>query len=313
MRGRKVKASILRLSLLSVVALTACTTIPREPDAPSEFIKQTLIQNGELPAPTTCVIKKRIAYTICMDQQSHLASWVAYRLTKAGVVSEANRRKDNWKTDPEFPWLTSKVYTKSGFDKGHLAPAEDFESSLQAMNESFYYSNSAPQVHSYNAGIWLNAEKAARELALAHESALIATGPVIERGLLPFRDAAVIPRRFWKVVLVASNSEDSGGAAAINAEVAPSRTTVSNQKANSAAVPASVSRIPRLHATAWIIPTDAQRKDLAPYAVSVDEVERVTGLDLFSAYENQLEEQFESHNSADDGVTTATNADKSSW
>ncbi|RYZ77141.1 MAG: DNA/RNA non-specific endonuclease [Proteobacteria bacterium] len=271
MRGRKVKASILRLSLLSVVALTACTTIPREPDAPSEFIKLTLIQDGELPAPSSCVVKKRIAYTICMDTKTHLALWVAYRLTKAGVTSEANQRKNNWRTDPDFPWLTSKVYSKSGFDKGHLAPAEDFESSLQAMNESFYYSNSAPQVETFNRGIWQKAEKAARELALTHESALIASGPVIERGLPPFRDAAVVPRRFWKAVLVVSNSNG--------------------------VISSPTPAVPRLHANAWIIPTDAKSKDLAPYTVSVDEVERVTGLDLFSAYENQLEEQFESHSS----------------
>jgi endonuclease G len=53
-------------------------------------------------------------------------------------------------------------YEKSGYDRGHLAPAADMGFSKITMAESFYYSNMSPQVPGFNRGIWKQLEEQTR-------------------------------------------------------------------------------------------------------------------------------------------------------
>lgn len=45
-------------------------------------------------------------------------------------------------------------YIKSGYDKGHLVPAEDMAISKEAMNNSFVWWNCVPQTPKLNRGNW---------------------------------------------------------------------------------------------------------------------------------------------------------------
>lgn len=69
-------------------------------------------------------------------------------LTKGMLEGDA-KRKNIYKTDTtihQYFRSTMEDYKSSGFDKGHLAKAENYKSSQEAMNETFLMSNMAPQV-----------------------------------------------------------------------------------------------------------------------------------------------------------------------
>lgn len=61
--------------------------------------------------------------------------------------------------------LNDKDYLHSGYDRGHLVPAEDFaySDSLQALTFSYY--NCVPQVPKLNRGKWKKYENKARKLS----------------------------------------------------------------------------------------------------------------------------------------------------
>ena len=48
----------------------------------------------------------------------------------------------------------------SGYDKGHMAPANDFTRSIEAMRATFVLTNSVPQKHGVNGGLWAQLEAA---------------------------------------------------------------------------------------------------------------------------------------------------------
>ena len=72
------------------------------------------------------------------------------------MVTQSVDRKDNFREDKAVTTgsATLNDYKKSGYDRGHMAPAADFRWSFDAMNDTFYLSNMCPQTHAFNAGIW---------------------------------------------------------------------------------------------------------------------------------------------------------------
>ena len=92
-------------------------------------------------------------------------------------------------------------YTRSGYDRGHLAPAGDMKWSAKAMRESFYLSNICPQKPKLNRGIWKDLEEQCRLWALDNGSLLIVTGPVITGDMKRLgKNRVAIPKAFYKVL-----------------------------------------------------------------------------------------------------------------
>jgi endonuclease G, mitochondrial len=129
--------------------------------------------------------------------------WVAYQLT-ANKVGGPHPRKNNFYTDPSLQGRSAKRsdYHKSGFDRGHLAPAADMAWSERAMYASFYFTNVSPQMPGFNRGIWKTLEKQVRDWALDYDTVYVVTGPVLREGLSTIDNSDVsVPQHFYKVIL----------------------------------------------------------------------------------------------------------------
>jgi endonuclease G, mitochondrial len=209
------------------------------------FPPDTLAAHPEWPAlhPGDAVVRHR-AYALCYDDPHEQAAWVAYRLS--GTVTGVKvPRTDRFRVDPLVPTgsASGADYAGTGFDRGHLAPANDMAWSTVAMSESFYYSNMSPQDPSFNRGIWKRLETLVHGWASLYGGLWIATGPVFSS----YADCAgevSVPAAYYKVVMKTD---------------------------------------PPYECVGFILPNSKSALPLERFAVSVDEVENVTGIDFFSS------------------------------
>jgi endonuclease G len=88
---------------------------------------------------------------------------VTYKLYKGG--GPCKRDKFYFKNDLGIPAATTKEYTKSGYDKGHLANAEDFAFNCDLDELTFRYYNCVPQRPELNRGIWKVTEDEIRKIS----------------------------------------------------------------------------------------------------------------------------------------------------
>jgi endonuclease G len=93
-------------------------------------------------------------------------------------------------------------YNKSGFDKGHMSPAEDMAYSSESMLECFYMTNMCPQLPNFNRGIWKALENYVREIALEYDSICVITGPVLSKDMKTFGNNIGIPKTYFKVIYI---------------------------------------------------------------------------------------------------------------
>ncbi len=184
-------------------------------------------------------------FSLLYDEKHEQARWVAYELTQAETVKGVER-SNNFREDPNISTrsASNEDYSKSGYDRGHLAPASDMGWSTTSMEESFYYSNMSPQNPGFNRGIWKKLETQLRNWASDHDAIYVVTGPVLSEGLPTIGPNRVsVPKYYYKVIL-------------------------DNQE-------------PGLHGIGFILPNEPSKLSLSSFAVSIDSVEKVTGLDFF--------------------------------
>jgi endonuclease G len=132
-----------------------------------------LVLNGEK-------LIQHTGYSFVYSEEHEQAKWIAYVLNNKELDGIFDR-SDNFREDPfvSSGSADNSDYAKSGYDRGHLAPAADMKWSEKAMSESFYYSNMSPQLPAFNRGIWKMLEEKVRDWALENDSILIVTGPIL--------------------------------------------------------------------------------------------------------------------------------------
>ena len=146
---------------------------------------------------------KHEGYTVSYNSEYRIANWVAYELTATEAKSKKTERSNKFVSDPQVKGATAmnEDYTRSGYDRGHLAPAGDMKWSAKAMREAFYLSNICPQKPKLNRGIWKDLEEQCRLWALDNGSLLIVTGPVITGDMKRLgKNKVAIPKSFYKVL-----------------------------------------------------------------------------------------------------------------
>ncbi|HSN50789.1 MAG TPA: DNA/RNA non-specific endonuclease [Bacteroidales bacterium] len=225
----------------------------------ASFAQTDQILHPELPATTPSdIILHHTGYTLRYDSSFHLARWVAYELTAEETVPIAERN-NRFVPDPFLPSgsASNADYDKSGYDKGHLAPSADMCYSSLTMQESFYLSNMSPQDPGFNRGIWKQLEEQVRNWAVGEKKVYVVTGPVLSKGLASIGDNQItIPRYFYKVILDYTQ--------------------------------------PVLKGIGFIMPNERSALPLKYFAVSIDSVEMVTGLDFFYQLPDEQEKVIES-------------------
>jgi len=221
-------------------------------------IKATSILKLELPKTNSKdKIITHTGYSLLYNETHEQANWVAYELTKKETIKLFGRT-DKFISDPKIKTgsASDKDYEGSGYDRGHLAPAADMGWSYTTMAESFFYSNMSPQTPSFNRGIWKKLEELVRTWAIENNSVYVVTGPILTNGLLTIGPSKVsIPKYYYKVILDYSN--------------------------------------PNIKGIGFILPNSGSKEQLQHYAVSIDSIETLTGIDFFPLLQDEQEDLIE--------------------
>ncbi len=154
------------------------------------------------------------------DEQHEMAKWVAHILLSdvtRGSVSRTNDfRPDSLvktgSTIEEDYFLKhlqadgTYKYDGYGYDRGHLAPSADFRWSERALSESYLYSNIAPQLPEFNRNKWADIENFVRAYMYRYPKSqlFVVTGPVLNDELPKLErspNRVSIPEQYYKVIM----------------------------------------------------------------------------------------------------------------
>ena len=208
------KESSQRATTTSKTTKKATTSSPEKAERASIT---PLPKGSELPQlkrKRTEQVIQHEGYTVSYNADYRIANWVAYVLTDKEARSDKAERQNKFVVDPlvKGASATNEDYTRTGYDRGHLAPAGDMKWSEKAMRESFYLSNITPQKPGLNRGIWKELEEQIRLWARENGAVLIATGPVIPDEELNRlgKNRVGVPRQFYKVLCMVVNNQLEG-------------------------------------------------------------------------------------------------------
>jgi endonuclease G len=197
------------------------------------------------------------AYTFQYNEAHEQAAWVLYRITAEQLRARVSRT-DDFRRDRAVSTGSATLadYRRSGYDRGHLAPAAAMAWSQEVMSESFYLSNMSPQDPGFNRGIWRQLEARVRDWADLHGEVFVVTGPVLESELPTIGPSGVsVPAYYYKVVV----------------DLRP----------------------PGVEGVGGILPNGSAGQSIGRYAVSIDSVEAFTGIDFFPVLADSVEEEIE--------------------
>jgi endonuclease G len=121
--------------------------------------------------------------------------FVSYILYKGG--GDCNRNSFRFKNDTDIKMATTKDYSGTGFDMGHLANAEDFANDCVAGEKTFRFYNCLPQYPNLNRGVWKRWENRARELSQKDSLLIICGGQFSEKTI---GEKVYVPDYCWKVI-----------------------------------------------------------------------------------------------------------------
>lgn len=121
------------------------------------------------------------AYEVMYNPEYKIPRWVRYELLASETDGVWSRKGLKFTPDPSvsFPQAEDYDYRGSGWSRGHMAPAADFKWSSTAMIETFFFTNCCPQDQAMNSGQWHTLEKKVRDWANRYGSLTVYTGPII--------------------------------------------------------------------------------------------------------------------------------------
>jgi endonuclease G, mitochondrial len=133
---------------------------------------------------------------------------VAYELTAAHSHGKGSRAGMSFKVDalaPAEDQGRASDYAGSGYDLGHMAPAEDFAWNERLERDTFSMANVAPQLPGLNRQGWERLEEITRAEACVRGEVYVFTGPIFAASYFEAKtigaDKLPVPVAFFKVVI----------------------------------------------------------------------------------------------------------------
>jgi len=214
------------------------------------------------------------AYVIGFDCEFKMAAWTFHILTPDVTFGNVSRSND-FRTDSlascgdadEKDYFLRKQnadgtfsYEGFGFDRGHLVPSADFKWSPIGLSETYFYSNMSPQRPQFNRESWAELEGLVRKIVEAEKKPLyVLTAPVLRGELKTIERSAnrlKIPDYHYKIIADISAENPRG--------------------------------------MAFLMPNRKCESRLSHYVVTIDSIEKLTGLDFFPNIGDSLEQRIES-------------------
>lgn len=217
-----------------------------------------------LPPNIPSQLLSRSAYCLSYNKETRCPNWVAWCLTAEHVNGEWGRANDYREDyDVPVPRATNEDYRNSSLSRGHMCPAGDNKWDANAMSETFLLSNMCPQDMNLNSGLWNRIEMDCRKWAQKYGSVYIVCGPLFynkEHESIGM-NKVLVPEAFFKVILCLQGKPKAIG---------------------------------------FVVKNTAGTKKKDQYVNTVDEVERITGMDFFPALPDVIEDEVEAHANLDD-------------
>lgn len=204
------------------------------------------------------ILLERAAYMLSYNPATRLPVWVAWHLTADHTDGAYKRDGLKFAEDEDVPEprATNMDYVNSGYDRGHICPSGDNRWSREAQVQSFLYTNCCPQLHNLNTGDWRELEEKCRVWAQRYGDIYIVSGPLLlnKKHKTIGKNKIVVPEAFFKVVLCMCGKPKAIG---------------------------------------FIYRNEPANKKMSSYVNTVDDVERITGLDFFAALPDDVERKVE--------------------
>lgn len=200
-------------------------------------------------------------YVSYFSPETNCPVWVAWELTDSEVDGNAKRSNYNFTPDEKVSYshqVTTKDYSRSGYDRGHMCPAGDMAWSGEAMHDCFYMTNICPQLPEVNQKYWEKLERTCRRWAKQEGSVYIICGPIFtskQHKTIGREHKIAVPDAFFKVILSLKKGKEKG--------------------------------------IGFYYTNEERQQNLKEASRTIDEIERLTGFDFFSDLNDGIENDVE--------------------
>lgn len=155
-----------------------------------------------LPLPLFAQLKdslyvKNEIFEMVYSEVLEQPKWVKY--TVLCPQGNASRAGMDFFTNESIKTSDNEDYAKNVYDKGHMAPAADFNCTKEMLKQTFSYLNCALQNQYLNRGVWRILEEHERNLSLK-EKVTVTIVLVFDQNSIKLPTGATVPSGFYKYI-----------------------------------------------------------------------------------------------------------------